>query len=66
MNIRLRELRLEKGLRLKDVAEAMGVTLRTISNYEAGIREPSLDMLIKLCKFLEVSSDYLMGLSDEY
>ncbi len=66
MNIRLRELRLEKGLRLKDVAEAMGVTLRTISNYEAGIREPSLDMLIKLCKFFEVSSDYLLGLSDEY
>jgi hypothetical protein len=66
MNIRLRELRLEKGLRLKDVAEAMGVTLRTISNYEAGIREPSLDMLVKLCKFFEVSSDYLLGLSDEY
>lgn len=66
MNIRLRELRLEKGLRLKDVAEAMGVTLRTISNYEAGIREPSLDMLVKLCKFFDVSSDYLLGLSDEY
>ena len=66
MNIRLRELRLEKGLRLKDVAEAMGVTLRTISNYEAGIREPSLDMLVKLCKFFEVSSDYLLGLPDEY
>lgn len=66
MNIRLRELRLEKGIRLKDVAEAMGVTLRTISNYEAGIREPSLDMLVKLCKFFEVSSDYLLGLSDEY
>ena len=66
MNIRLRDLRLEKGLRLKDVAEAMGVTLRTISNYEAGIREPSLDMLVKLCKFFEVSSDYLLGLSDEY
>lgn len=66
MNIRLRELRLEKGLRLKDVAEAMGVTLRTIINYEAGIREPSLDMLVKLCKFFEVSSDYLLGLSDEY
>ncbi len=62
--IRLRETRIEKGLRQKDVAEAMGLTLRAICNYEAGTREPSLDTLKKLCLFFNVSSDYLLGLTD--
>lgn len=48
---KIRELRLEKGLRQVDVANAMGLTLRAICNYEAGTREPSLDMLVKLCVF---------------
>lgn len=62
---RIKELRLEKGLTLKQVSEAIGVTLRAVYNYEAGIREPSFDTLCKLCRFFEVSSDYLLGLSDE-
>lgn len=61
---RLRELRLEKGLRQLDVANAVGVTLRAICNYEAGTREPSLDMLISLCKVLETTPNYLLGFSD--
>ena len=62
--IRLKETRIEKGLRQKDVAEAIGLTLRAICNYEAGTREPSLDILKKLCLFFNVSSDYLLGLTD--
>lgn len=61
---RLRQLRIERGLRLKDVADAMGVTLRAIQNYEQGIREPSLSILIKLCDFFGVTADYLLGRSD--
>lgn len=67
MNIfrqRLRELRLEKGLRQIDVANAIGVTLRAICNYEAGTREPSLDMLIMICRFLETDPNYILGFSD--
>ena len=63
---KLKELRIEKGLRLKDVADAMGLTLRAICNYEAGTREPSLATLVKLCAFFEVSSDYLLGITDSY
>ena len=66
MGTRLKELRLEKGLRLKDVADAMGLTLRAICNYEAGTREPSIDILKKLCDFFDVSADYLIGRSDCY
>lgn len=61
---RLRELRIEKGLRQLDVANAMGVTLRAICNYELGLREPSLDMLVKLCHFFETTPNYLLGFSD--
>ena len=61
---KLKEIRLEKGLRQKDVADAMGLTLRAICNYEAGTREPSLDILRKLCRFFDVSADYLLELSD--
>ena len=61
---RLKELRVEKGLRQVDVANAVGVTLRAICNYEAGTREPSLEMLVKLCCFFETDPNYLLGFSD--
>lgn len=65
-NQRLREVRLEKNLRQKDLADALGLTLRAICNYEAGTREPSLQILVKLCKYLDVPSDYLLGITDGY
>ncbi len=64
MNERLKQLRIERGLRLKDVADAVGVTLRAVWNYEAGMREPSLATLIKLCDLFQVSADYLLGRTD--
>ncbi len=64
MNNRLRQLRIERGLKLKDVAEKLNVTIRTISHYEAGDREPSIDVLIKLCDLYDVSADYLIGRTD--
>ena len=66
MGERLKQLRLERNLRLKDVAAAVGVTLNAISMYEAGLREPSYDILKKLCILLEVTADYLIGLTDYY
>ena len=66
MNERLKQLRTEKGLRLKDVAEAVGLTIRAISNYEQGIREPSIEILKSLCDYFDVSADYLIGRTDNY
>lgn len=60
----MKELRTERGLLLKDVAKAIGVTLNAISMYESGVREPNLSTLKKFCVFFDVSSDYLLGLSD--
>lgn len=58
MNERLKLLRKQKGVSQKTVAEAIGVTLSAYSNYEQGLREPSNQILINLCKYYEVSADY--------
>lgn len=65
MNERLKLLRKEKGVSQKVVAKEIGVTLSAYSNYEQGIREPSNQILINLCKYYNVSADYLLGLKDE-
>ena len=65
-NQRLKEIRTEKGLKQKELAQALGLTLQAICNYEAGIREPSLEMLVKMCKYFDVTADYLLGLTDSY
>ena len=64
MNKRLKEVRLEKKLTIKEVSSKVGVTLSAYAHYEQGIREPSLDVLKKICTVLDVTSDYLLGLSD--
>ena len=46
------------------VANAIGVTLSAYSNYEQGLREPSYDTLKNICKYYDVSADYLLGLED--
>ncbi|MDE5667074.1 MAG: helix-turn-helix transcriptional regulator [Clostridia bacterium] len=65
INNRLKDLRSEKGLTQKEVAEQLKVSTTCYSGYEQGYREPDLKTLIKICKFFEVSSDYLLGLKDE-
>ncbi len=62
---RLKELRHEKGLTLKQVSSALQITLNAYANYEYGIREPSVDIIKRLCKFYNVSSDYLLGIKDD-
>lgn len=66
MNDRLRQIRIEKGLTQKQVAQAVGVVPTAITNYETGIREPSIDVLKKLCDLFDVSADYLIGRIDNY
>lgn len=61
---RLKELRIERGLKQKDVAEALEISVSCYGGYEQGYREPDLKTLIKICKLFEISSDFLLGLSD--
>ena len=60
------ELRKSNGWKQREVADKLGLTISSISNYEQGIREPSLDILMSICQLFDVSADYLIGLTDLY
>ena len=59
---RLKELRVERGLKQKDVADALEISVSCYGGYEQGYREPDFKTLIKISKFFKVSTDYLLGL----
>lgn len=61
---RLRELRKGRGLRQKDLAEALGVAQTTIANYEKKSRFPDERMLGRIADFFSVSLDFLLGRSN--
>ncbi|MCH5153212.1 MAG: helix-turn-helix transcriptional regulator [Clostridiales bacterium] len=58
----LRELRTDKKLTQPQLAEAIGVSKSMISVWETGLSEPTASNIIKLAKYFEVSTDYLLGL----
>ncbi len=61
---RLKELRTEKKSSQKQVAEDIGISITTISQYESDSRFPNEEMLKRLCTYYQISSDYLLGLTD--
>ena len=61
---RLKDLRNDKKLMQKEVAEALGISVSCYGGYEQGYREPDLKTLIKLFRFFDVSSDYLLGIEE--
>lgn len=61
---RLQDLRKQKGLKKKDVAEYLGVTNVSYGRYEAEERNIPFEHLTKLADFYGVSVDYLLGRSD--
>ena len=60
-SVRLKELRLKKGLTQTELGEKVGVKQSTFTNWENGKREPSFENLVKLADLLEVSLDSLFG-----
>ncbi|MCC5911413.1 MAG: helix-turn-helix transcriptional regulator [Clostridiaceae bacterium] len=61
---RLRLLRKSKNLTLDELEAKVDITKSTLSRYEGGTREPKLENIHALAEFLEVSTDYLLGLTD--
>lgn len=61
---RLQQVRQERGFSRKEIAEVLQVTPRAYQYYEEGKREPDYDKLILLAQHLNISTDYLLGLSD--
>lgn len=61
---RMAMLRKDRGLRQKELAAFLNVSVAVVSHYEKDDNEPDIDTLIKIAKFYSVSTDYLLGLSD--
>ena len=62
---RIKELRTAHGMSQVLLAEKAGISKQCVSNWENGYIQPSVDMLIKLSQLFSVSTDYILGLSDE-
>lgn len=61
---RLKEVRSERGISQLTLAKEFCVDRSTISAWEIGKQEPNYDVLVKLSKFFDVSTDYLLGIKD--
>lgn len=60
----LAELREDSGFTQKDLSELLHVSVSSISAYESGKRLPSIDVLIAYAKQFNVSTDYILRLTD--
>lgn len=61
---RIQELRIERGINMKQAAQALHIPYTTYVGYEKGEREPDSTMLIRLADFYNSSIDYLLMRSD--
>ena len=59
----LNELRLSKGVTQEEVANAIGVAKSPFAKYDRGEREPNFSTLVKIAKYFDTTTDYLLGLS---
>lgn len=61
----LKKLRNEKQISQATLANILGMSQQAIAKWETGNAEPDSDMLLKLASFFDVSTDYLLGRTDE-
>lgn len=61
---RLNEVLAQKGIMQKELAEHIEVTANTVSYYLSGERCPDIEKLVEIAKYLNVTTDYLLGISD--
>lgn len=61
---RLQETRKRNSSSQFETAKALGISQPTVSSYEKGQTLPNMEKLILLCNQLDVSADYLLGLSN--
>ena len=59
---KLKLLRLQDNMTQEQLAQKLNLTKWVISAYETGLRLPSYDVLIRIAKIFNVSTDYLLGL----
>ncbi len=62
---RLKDIRKDRDLAQKDIAKILGTSQVQYSRYEMGIRLLPIDKLVILANYYNVSTDYLLGLTNE-
>ncbi|WP_270387127.1 helix-turn-helix domain-containing protein [Megamonas funiformis] len=60
----LKAERMKKGLSQLAFAKILGISQQTIGSWETGRTSPDLETLIKIASFFNVSTDYLLGVTD--
>lgn len=63
---RLKDLREDNDLTQTDIAKLLMTTQQQYGRYELGLREIPVHHLITLCKYYNVSADYILGIINEY
>ncbi|CDE72934.1 predicted transcriptional regulators [Acidaminococcus sp. CAG:917] len=62
---RLKEEIKNSGLTTVEIAKRVGISPEMVTQYVTTKKLPKLDTFARLCKELDVSADYILGLSDE-
>ena len=60
----IRYLRIKNKLSSKDLSRILNISESSISLYESGKRMPSISLIIKIADYFNVSTDYLLGLTE--
>lgn len=58
---RLKQIRVEKKVTQKELADYLSVSQNAVFNWENGKREPSIDTISKIANYFQISPSYLMG-----
>lgn len=62
---KIKKLREEKGIRQEDIGKLFNVSKSAVSQWENDIRTPDMGIIIKLADFFDVSTDYLLGRTND-
>ena len=65
MKEQLQKLRKSRNLTQEEISDIIGVKLSTYQKYERDVISPPYDTLIKIAKYYNVSTDYLLGLQEQ-
>ena len=61
---KIRNLRENKGINQEKLGKMLGLSASTVGMYEQGRRQPDNETLIKIAEFFDVSTDYLLGITE--
>ena len=61
---RLKESRVSSGLTQREISEKLGIVLQQYQTYESGRYQMDYEKIVKVCKILNISANYLLGIDE--